>query len=184
VTGTTFDNMVRGHAWMFLDMGRRVERGALTLTLLRTLLPRGASRTHMEALLEIADSLLTYRARYLSALQAAPVVDLLLTDSSNPRSLAFQVDSIVRHVAELPRLGDVVRSRAERVLIMLQSGLMTADVVEACAGDGSGLRELLEDSGRLLWQFSDEVSQTWFSHARRSRALSEPGWIDENLELQ
>ena len=184
VTGTTFDNMVRGHAWMFLDMGRRVERGALTLTLLRTLLPRGASRVHMEALLEIADSLLTYRARYLSALQAAPVVDLLLTDTSNPRSLAFQVDAIVRHVAELPRLGDVVRSRAERTLIMLESGLLTADVVEACAGDGSGLRELLEDSGRLLWQFSDEVSQTWFSHARPSRTLTEPGWIDENLELQ
>ena len=56
----------------------------------------------MEALLEIADSLLTYRARYLSALQAAPVVDLLLTDTSNPRSLAFQVDAISRHVAELP----------------------------------------------------------------------------------
>jgi hypothetical protein len=28
VTGTTFDNMVRGHAWMFLDMGpaRRTRR--------------------------------------------------------------------------------------------------------------------------------------------------------------
>ena len=184
VTGTTFDNMVRGHAWVFLDMGRRVERGALTLTLLRALLPRGASRIHMEALLEIADSLLTYRARYLSALQAAPVVDLLLTDSSNPRSLAFQVDAISRHVAELPRLGEVVRSRAERTLIMLQSNLLTADIVEACAGDGAGLRELLEDSARLLWQFSDDVSQTWFSHAQPSRDLTEPGWIDENLEMQ
>jgi uncharacterized alpha-E superfamily protein len=182
VSGTMFDNMVRGHAWIFLDMGRRVERGALTIQLLQTLLPARASRVHMEALLEIADSLLTYRARYLSALQVAPVVDLLLTDASNPRSLAFQVEAIMRHVLDLPRLGDAVRSRAERSMIMLQSNLLTADVPLACSGAGIGLRELLEDSHRLLWQFSDEVTQTWFSHADSSKALSPPAWIDEDLE--
>lgn len=182
VSGTTFDNMVRGHAWIFLDMGRRVERGALMIHLLQSLLPARASRVHMEALLEIADSLLTYRARYLSALQVAPVVDLLLTDSSNPRSLAFQVDAIKGHVSELPNLGEAVRSRAERTIIMLQSSLQTADVMLACSGNGSGLFELLEDSSRLLWQFSDEVTQTWFSHSAVSRALSPPGWIDEDLE--
>ncbi|HMJ10690.1 MAG TPA: circularly permuted type 2 ATP-grasp protein [Polyangiaceae bacterium] len=182
VSGTMCDNMVRGHAWIFLDMGRRVERGALTLQLLQTLLPARASRVHMEALLEIADSLLTYRARYLSALQVAPVVDLLLTDASNPRSLAFQIDAIMRHLTDLPRSGDAVRSRAERSMIMLQSNLLTADVALACSGDGSGLRELLEDAHRLLWQFSDEVTQTWFSHAESSKALSPPAWIDEDLE--
>jgi uncharacterized circularly permuted ATP-grasp superfamily protein/uncharacterized alpha-E superfamily protein len=182
VSGTTFDNMVRGHAWMFLDMGRRVERGALTILLLQALLPPGASRIHMEALLEIADSLLTYRARYLSALQAAPVVDLLLTDTSNPRSLAFQVDAIMRHLGELPRLGGAVKSRAERTMIALQSKLLTADIVEACGGDGTGLRALLEESNRLVWQFSDDVSHTWFSHALPSRALAKPAWIDEDLD--
>ncbi|HEY6560477.1 MAG TPA: circularly permuted type 2 ATP-grasp protein [Polyangiaceae bacterium] len=182
VSGTMFDNMVRGHAWIFLDMGRRVERGALTIQLLQTLLPARASRVHMEALLEIADSLLTYRARYLSALQVAPVVDLLLTDATNPRSLAFQMEAIMRHVLDLPRPGDAVRSRAERSMIMLQSNLRTADVALACSGDGSGLRELLEDSHRLLWQFSDELTQTWFSHAESSKALSPPAWIDEELE--
>jgi uncharacterized circularly permuted ATP-grasp superfamily protein/uncharacterized alpha-E superfamily protein len=182
VSGTMCDNMVRGHAWIFLDMGRRVERGALTIQMLQTLLPARASRVHMEALLEIADSLLTYRARYLSALQVAPVVDLLLTDGSNPRSLAFQVDAIMRHLRDLPRLGDAVRSRAERSMIMLHSNLLTADVALACSGDGNGLRELLEDSHRLLWQFSDEVTQTWFSHAESSKVLSPPAWIDEDLE--
>ncbi len=95
VSGTTLDNMVRSHAWAFLDMGRRVERGALSLVQLQALLPAGASRVHMEALLEVADSLLTYRARYLSTLQVAPVVDLLLTDTSNPRSVAFQVEALI-----------------------------------------------------------------------------------------
>lgn len=180
--GITLDNMVRGHVWMFLDMGRRVERGNLTLILARHMLPPGAVRLHMEALLEIADSLLTYRARYLSTLQVAPVVDLLLTDETNPRSLAFQVRALRDHVLHLPRLDDVVRSRAERRIIALESTLLTVDVPQVCAGDGSDLRQLLEDASDLLWQFSDDVTQTWFSHARQSMALSPPSWVDEELE--
>ncbi len=184
VSGTTLDNMVRSHAWAFLDMGRRVERGALSLVQLQALLPAGASRVHMEALLEVADSLLTYRARYLSTLQVAPVVDLLLTDTSNPRSVAFQVEALMEHFKRLRIDGDVTRSRAERRLIALQSTLLTADVEQACAGDGSGLRQLLEESATLLWQFSDEVGHTFFSHLASSRAVSPPVWINEDLEAK
>jgi uncharacterized circularly permuted ATP-grasp superfamily protein/uncharacterized alpha-E superfamily protein len=182
--GTTLDNMVRGHVWMFLDMGRRVERGSQTLSLVQNMLPPGAVRMHMEALLEVADSLLTYRARYLSSLQVAPVVDLLVTDETNPKSLAFQVQALHEHVLNLPRLDDVVRSRAERRIIALGSTLMTVDVPHVCAGDGSGLRQLLEDAADLLWQFSDDVTQTWFSHAPASHALFPPSWVDEQLEAK
>lgn len=181
VSGTTLDNMVRGHAWVFLDMGRRVERGGFTLDLVDQLLPPGATRAHMEALLEISDSLLTYRARYLSKLQATPVLDLLLTDDTNPRSLVFQVAALLRHLEQLPHLGPA-RSRAERRLITLHAQLLTADVELAASGDGSGLRALVEDCSNLLWQLSDDVTSTWFSHAARSRALAPPAWIDEELE--
>jgi uncharacterized alpha-E superfamily protein len=184
VSGTTLDNMVRGHAWMFLDMGRRVERGASTLTILQALLPPGASRTHMEALLEIGDSLLTYRARYLSSLQVAPVVDLLLTDDTNPRSLAFQVNALMDHLKRLPGRTEVVRSSAERRLIALQAKLQTADIERVCAGDGSGLRALLGESVEMMWQFSDDVGQTWFAHMSPSRALSPPAWVNEDLEAK
>ncbi len=184
VSGTTLDNMVRSHAWAFLDMGRRVERAALSLVQLQALLPAGASRVHMEALLEVADSLLTYRARYLSTLQVAPVVDLLLTDTSNPRSVAFQVEALMEHFKRLQVHSDVTRTRAERRLIALQSTLLTADIEQACAGDGSGLRQLLEDSATLLWQFSDEVGHTFFSHLASSRAVSPPVWINEDLEAK
>ena len=184
VSGTTLDNMVRSHAWAFLDMGRRVERAALSLVQLQALLPAGASRVHMEALLEVADSLLTYRARYLSTLQVAPVVDLLLTDTSNPRSVAFQVEALMEHFKRLRIDGDVTRSRAERRLIALQSALLTADIEQACAGDGSGLRQLLEESTTLIWQFSDEVGHTFFSHLASSRAVSPPVWINEDLEAK
>jgi uncharacterized circularly permuted ATP-grasp superfamily protein/uncharacterized alpha-E superfamily protein len=182
VGGSTLDNMVRGHAWVFLDMGRRLERGASILSLVRALLPAGATRLHMEALLEVADSLMTYRARYLSSLQVAPVVDLLLTDDTNPRSLLFQVNTVLGHVRQLPRLGDVVLSRAERKVIALQSSLLTADLALACAGDGAGLRALLEDASNLLWQCSEDITQTWFTHAVAAHPMAAPQWINEELE--
>jgi uncharacterized alpha-E superfamily protein len=184
VSGTTLDNMVRGHAWVFLDMGRRVERGVLMLTLIQSLLPSGAGRPHMEALLEVADSLLTYRARYLSTLQAAPVVDLVLLDATNPRSVAFQVEALKEHLRRLPAQGGALRSRAERRLISLESSLLTADIEQACAGDGSGLRALLEECTVQFWQFSEELGNTWFSHLAPQRALSPPIWVDEDLEAR
>ncbi len=182
VSGTTLDNMVRGHAWTFLDLGRRVERGAYTLQLLQAFLTPGATRLHMEALLEVADSLLTYRARYLSSLQAAPVVDLLLTDSTNPRSVAFQVELTKDHLRRLPGQETVVRGRAERRVISLEGLLLTADVEQACAGDGAGLRQLLEDTLSSFWQLSDDISATWFAHLSKERAVSPPHWVNEDLE--
>jgi len=182
VSGTTLDNMVRGHAWTFLDLGRRIERGAYMLQLLQSFLIPGATRLHMEALLEVADSLLTYRARYLSTLQAAPVVDLLLTDTTNPRSVAFQIELAKDHLRRLPGQAGVVRSRAERRAIMLESNLLTLDVEQACAGDGAGLRQALEDNLALSWQLSDEISATWFAHLSKERAVSPPHWVNEDLE--
>ena len=61
----------------------------------------------LEAVLEIADSGMTYRRRYLATLQAAPVVDLLLTDETNPRSVLYQLRALIGHIEALP--GDRTR---------------------------------------------------------------------------
>jgi hypothetical protein len=82
-------------------------------------------------------------------------------------------------VSQLPRLDDVIRNRAERRAIALQSSLMTLDVLQACSGTGDELRSALEAASQLLWQFSEEVEHTWFSHTSPSRALIIPGWVDE-----
>ena len=184
IRGTTLDNMVRSHAWTFLDMGRRVERGTMSLTVLGAMLAPGAARVHMEVLLEVADSLLTYRARYLSQLQVAPVVDLLLTDDSNPRSVVFQASELVRHVSRLPHPEDAIRNQAERRAMALASSLMTLDVVRACSGTGDELRAALSAASELFWQFANDVEHIWFSHTVPSHALAIPGWVDEELEVR
>ena len=57
----------------------------------------------LDAVLEIADSRMTYRRRYLSSLRAEAVLDLVLFDETNPRSLAAQLVALDDDVNHLPR---------------------------------------------------------------------------------
>ena len=65
-------------------------------------------------MLEIADSAMTYRSRYLNVFQLVPFVDLLLLDEHNPRSCAFQMNTIQSHLHELPRITMAQRSDVAR----------------------------------------------------------------------
>ncbi len=57
--------------------------------------------------LELCDSTITYRTRYLGQLQPAPVLDLVMLDDSNPRSLVFQLRAIDGHLDYLARVSGV-----------------------------------------------------------------------------
>jgi uncharacterized circularly permuted ATP-grasp superfamily protein/uncharacterized alpha-E superfamily protein len=93
VSGYAAENMVRGGGRLFLDLGRRIERGQAVASQLAHALDQKPER--MEAglalALEMCDSALTYRSRYLSVVQPAPVIDLVVADESNPRALGFQL---------------------------------------------------------------------------------------------
>lgn len=98
VAGLAAENMVRGGGRLFLDLGRRVERAqAIAAEIARALDQPGAAtqparlEPGLRLALELRDSVITYRSRYLTALQAGPVLDLVLADEGNPRGLAFQL---------------------------------------------------------------------------------------------
>jgi uncharacterized circularly permuted ATP-grasp superfamily protein/uncharacterized alpha-E superfamily protein len=103
VSGYAAENMVRGGGRLFLDLGRRIERAHAIATQLGHALDVTPDRTEagLSLALELCDSVLTYRGRYLSVLQPAPVLDLVLADAGNPRGLAFQLISARATLAEL-----------------------------------------------------------------------------------
>ena len=180
-SGVAADSMTRGQAWRFLDMGFRTERAMAVTRLLRlTLVDATVEETSLlEAVLEVGDSALTYRGRYLTQLEAPAVVDLLLADDSNPRAVAFQVEALRDHLANLPR--DVAHPRRNpdlQAATELRTLLQLADVGAACATNG-GLRlhleRLLAQTSEKLVAVSDAVSQRYFSHAAVSRRLWAPG---------
>ncbi|MEY2727465.1 MAG: hypothetical protein RLZZ458_3332 [Planctomycetota bacterium] len=104
ISGLIADGMNRGPSWRFLEIGRGIERAAATARLMLTadLRKANAGSPLLKTLIEILDVRMSYRFRYRDNLQRNAVLDLAITDETNPRSLAFQVDRLVQHVDRLP----------------------------------------------------------------------------------
>lgn len=102
--GLVMENMTRGQGWLFLILGRRIERTLVMANLLGSALGRAHPQEEavLRKLLVCADSVMTYRRRYLTHLHPQPVLDLLLLDPANPRSVVFQVNEVWRLLQELP----------------------------------------------------------------------------------
>ena len=82
------------------DAGGRVHQIELTSIVPSTLQPR--KDFARDVLLELADSQITYRQRYVMVAARAPVVDLVVLDPNNPRSVAYQLERFEAHLAALP----------------------------------------------------------------------------------
>lgn len=104
IAGLVQENMVRSDAWRFLDMGRRIERAIGTCRYARALADAESGPGDLDALIDLVDCRVSYRARYLLGPARAPVRDLALLDPGNPRSLAFQIEAVHAHLAALPNL--------------------------------------------------------------------------------
>ena len=93
-SGTEAENMTRNYAWRFLEIGRRIERARQLAEFTRALVcasPEPENDGSLRLLLELGDSFMTYRSRYLMTPLTAPVLDLLLLDETNPRGIAYQL---------------------------------------------------------------------------------------------
>jgi uncharacterized alpha-E superfamily protein len=130
----------------------------------------------LEMLLEVADSAITYRSRYFTILQAAPVVDLLMNDGANPRSLTFQLKDLGKHCAALAAMpsGTGWPLLQQRKMEAAADRLLGADVQLLCEARAGARRtrldSLLEELGAALPAFSEAIANTYFSHALMERA--------------
>lgn len=180
LAGLSAENMTRGRNWLFLDLGRRIER-AIALTWLTRQMLTPADRDGSQSLqlaLEIADSAMTYRYRYRGSLQVAPVLDLLLFDATNPRAVAFQVATIAGHVNALPRAIVARGQDAADVVDAMQDVLGTADpeAISRIGDDGRrfGLTALLDFLADAIPRVSDAVEDAFFRHSTAHRTGSAP----------
>ncbi len=107
VAGMAAENMVRGGGWLFLDLGRRIERARIVAAEVACALDQPPARieTGLRLVLELCDSAITYRSRYQTVIQPAPVLDLVLADRGNPRGLAFQLVAMHTLLDELAEGG-------------------------------------------------------------------------------
>jgi uncharacterized circularly permuted ATP-grasp superfamily protein/uncharacterized alpha-E superfamily protein len=104
LAGLEQENMNRSAGWRFLDMGRRTERAINTCRLARTFGSEDSSADDLDVLLDLIDSQITYRSRYVTGVALVPVRDMVLLDPFNPRSVGFQIAALKAHIADLPAL--------------------------------------------------------------------------------
>jgi uncharacterized circularly permuted ATP-grasp superfamily protein/uncharacterized alpha-E superfamily protein len=164
-SGLAMESMTRGLGWNFMDMGRRIERALNQAMLIRVGLPLVCKDSHntLQALLEVSDSLMTYRGRYRSSFQLAPVLDLLLADEGNPKSLAFQFNQLASHVDQLPHQDERrFASKEERTVLEMQTAIRLFDLsVIDCGKELSGITVLttfLSTIEAQLKEFAEQVS--------------------------
>jgi len=173
--------MTRGDGWRFLEIGRRLERALQMVELLRHGLSvkTGDESGALTAMLEIADSSLTYRSRYLTSTQPDLVLDLLLLDEANPRSVAFQLEHLRDYVEALPKRTTSARMSPEwRVAVKLLSAVELADASELinrnAAGERGDAEAFLVSLADGLRALSETISRDYFDHTIASRQMAAP----------
>lgn len=162
--GLAHENMYQFTGWRFMQCGRALERGQATAAVASALVAEAPPVGALEALLTFTDSSVTYRRRYSVDLSQQTVVDLTVLDPLNPRSLAFQVNTLAEVTAALPgvHLGetpDLLLRRLARLRVRLQ----TADALEV---DTAFLDRVAAD----LALISDLLTQRYLLSSPRAAA--------------
>ena len=127
ISGLAQENMNRGAGWRIFDTGRRIERGINTCRFARHFASGDAPAVDLDVLLDVVDSQITYRSRYLMGVALNPVRDMVVLDPFNPRSVAFQVEKIDKHLETLPLLSDDgMLETPRRLILQLAAEVATA----------------------------------------------------------
>ncbi len=156
VGGLEMAHMTRDEGWRFMSLGRHLERAiyvtATTSEVAQSDMPDDPAL--LEWLLDLSDSIITYRARYMGHAEWIAVADLLLFDRSNPRSAAFQLLKLAKHVPQLPG-GDPDGFSAR-----LDAAAAAPDV----AAEPGAILGYLQETGEQVLALSDHLTLRYFSH--------------------
>jgi uncharacterized circularly permuted ATP-grasp superfamily protein/uncharacterized alpha-E superfamily protein len=176
------ESMTRDEAWLFLDVGRRIERAFLVATLLRaTIVQRRDTAVEselVESVLHATETLMTYHRRHHAKPEVEPMLALLLLDETNPRSLAYQLARIEDAVAQIARDDErLALSEEARLALEAATSVRLVDLPTLVAFDDGGdtrgtLDALLARVRTLLARTSDALTRGYFSDVRGPRHLA------------
>jgi len=162
LAGLASENMIRSKAWRFLEMGKRLERALATCRMAGKLIALSGSDP-LSILLDLCDSQIIYRSRYLTGPMLMAVCDLVLLDPGNPRSLAFQVAELVGHLEALPNLRDDGLAEAP----LREARALFGELQAMTAADMTTQR--LEWADAALLSLSDAISARYFLQYEREK---------------
>ncbi len=160
IAGFALDGMTRDLGWRFLSLGRRLERLQYLCVLLQNALAMDINGD-LDWLLELADSIVTYRSRYRAQPEWLPVLDLLILDDSNPRSVLFQLDGIL---SGLQKMAMNEHDLGSQGLAACQAEFLALAPETNLFGGNARLIELLGRTRRASEAMSEQISVQFFSY--------------------
>jgi uncharacterized circularly permuted ATP-grasp superfamily protein/uncharacterized alpha-E superfamily protein len=185
LSGLATESMVRDPGWQFLDAGRRIERAQMTVGLLRaTVVPvrsTAAESLMFESVLSAAESIITYRRRYRSRAQLETLLDLVVLDRTNPRSISYQLDRLIDDVDNVPRPASHRLQPDQRLVLDLRTRVQLADTGRL--GDAAtdnvrwDLDHFLSTLSTMLADTSDAIDRANFAHVGAPEAFGQPGLV-------
>jgi uncharacterized alpha-E superfamily protein len=100
------------------------------------------------------------------------MLDLLLIDEANPRSIAFQLARLQEYIDQLPLSRNSTRRPLEaRLALSMLTAVQLSDVRELAKPDGRARAALLNRLAADLTLLSQTLTRAYFSHAAQSRQL-------------
>jgi len=180
--GLNRESISREQGWMVLDAGRKIEQSLLLITMLRTTLV-GKSNEQVEynlqqSVLMSHESLVNYRYKYRMPINNKLVLDLMLFDPNNPRSLTYQVDRLKVYLKNLPKdQTSYSLTEYERLILEADTVLKLADKDELASADSEAkeykkLDDFLSRIYVLLSAIPEVISRTYFKHESTPRTVS------------
>ena len=167
LSGFALDGMTRGVGWRFLSMGRRIERLLGVIAALQVAMTEGRALA-LDWLLELNDSTITYRSRYMVGPEWLPVLDLLVREEANPRSVFFQVRGLMDYVGKFEATHGRFASDVLAPAYAALRALSPADLQP----DSELLADVLNQLQRAANAVSEELNLKFFSHAALRSVLS------------
>lgn len=170
--GLCNETMPHHYGWRFLDIGRFIERVLSMLELLKLALlsAREPGIPLWEVVLATTDNFTVYRRRYRSQLHPSAILDLLLFDETNPRSVGYMLKRLERQIERLPQPQSTpYRNQETRLVIQATSALHLVDIdllseLEHSTEARQALQTLLDQLIQPLSELTDAISHSHFSH--------------------
>ncbi|UAY51306.1 circularly permuted type 2 ATP-grasp protein [Ferruginibacter albus] len=179
--GLNRESISREQGWLILDAGRKIEYSLLLINMIMSMLVTRykdeIEYNLQEAFLVSNESLVSYRYKYKAHIQLPLVLELMLFDANNPRSLAYQLERLHVSIYSLPdkvEEGDLAEHK--KLLLELQELMEMAHKaqltsIEANKKKYKRLEAFLTEAGDLLQTINNAISKRYFKHQQKQQQL-------------
>lgn len=179
--GLNRESISREQGWILLDTGRKIEQSLLLINILQSTLTNISTEeveyNLQESVLKSHETLMNYRYKYKVHIQLPLVIELMLLDPTNPRSLMYQLERLKAYLSSLPKTKkDYSLERHERLILEAVTLLKLSDKDHLAkpdekSGTYKNLEELFNDLNTLLLAIPEVISRKYFKHAQGQKQL-------------